>query len=788
MDSANKEEAAAHELADSNSNTNSTLSPERAAEQTHGAADDGDGDGSGSEHIQWSDDDPTDDDGDPTDDDDTFAPNARSAGPSKPPVIPLATPPSRPRQIESPFLAKHMPTHSITRSAAASAPPSAKSKHRAPQLWEPVLVDQEVSSYELEREARLAQNRAVLLSLGILKENSIDESSPATSSSVIGTTPKPKKAYRKRSDIDPESYQRMMMDIKRSRRLLGADPEQIRFGKSSELGNPEVFAQAFSDSERSDNDDDDIFDQSGMIGMSKIRKRRLGAGVDLVGGLINDPIHVETPFTLGFTKLTVWNIGSIVTSEKKRDNYWSQRNCRYRHQYPVGYKATKSQYGYEWTMTIEEGDDGPLFKVVSDDESLPEFTGPSPTSPWTEVCMTILGRNSKTRVSGPHQFGFTDPFLQAVIFGLPNHPRITDMTTLRLVSRQARRGVRFGGRDGQKRKRGRPRNGTGLLDALSDNVIVTGGLVDIDWDVVLEEEKVAELARRDERKAKADAEEEIERKKQESNTSNNKTPRKTSHTPTNNAYSTPLRAASLNAKNYSDSQTNGSVILKAENDDTEMVEVEIEVQEEIIDETAVSSEPRIVNGRELRVRKTPKKFRTVIKKVLMPVKKAKTISGSGGGANGRSAGVGGSSRRASAHSTTVAKAVASTPTRTPPTASASPAKIASTTPKSHSKPNPTKPEQIQQELPKPPQEVLARASDPDDDVIYCICELPESDYWATVACDFCNIWLHTECVGYIDPETVENAKHSTIKGLMRDGRWKCPRCRKEVVVLNAVGL
>ncbi|KAI8616334.1 hypothetical protein BC830DRAFT_1241112, partial [Chytriomyces sp. MP71] len=160
-----------------------------------------------------------------------------------------------------------------------------------------------------------------------------------------------------------------------------------------------------------------------MIGMSKIRKRRLGAGVDSAGGFTNDPVQVETPFTLGYTKLTILSLGEIVKDEEKRENYWSQRNCRYRHQYPVGFKATKSQYGYDWTMTIEEGEDGPLFRVVADenDDDLPEFTGPSPTSPWTEICKTVLGNNSKTRISGPHQFGFTDPFLQAVLFGMPGH-------------------------------------------------------------------------------------------------------------------------------------------------------------------------------------------------------------------------------------------------------------------------------------------------------------------------------------------------------------------------------
>ncbi|KAI9348478.1 hypothetical protein BDR26DRAFT_853314 [Obelidium mucronatum] len=608
-----------------------------------------------------------------------------------------------------------------------------KSKHRPPILWKPIIADNEVSSYELEREARVAQNRAVLLSLGVLKESSFS----LTGSSVEDLTPKPKKSHKKkRRPVDDEDededavdrYQKMM-ELKRSKRLQGEGPELIRGGRSSELGNdPEqlVDTQAFSDPSDSENDDDDIFDQAGMIGMSKIRKRKLGAGVDLAGGLNNDVIQVNTPFTLGYTKLTIWSIGEIVSDKKKREDYWSQRHCRYRHQYPVGFKATKSQYGYDWTMTIEEGEDGPLFKVVADDEpDLPEFTGPSPTSPWTEVCMTVLGKNSKTRVSGPHQFGFTDPFLQAVIFGLPNHPRIEDMTTLRLVSRQARRGVRFGGRDGQKKKRGRPRGGNGLMDCLTNNVIVIGGMQDVDWDRVLEEEKEAELARREERRVK----EEKDKFRTEGKTGGRRpaaipSGSHASISQEQGASSHPSSLTRLSMKAEELEQLLRSRMAKAGGDEVEMIEMEVEVEEEIPDE--VEDLPRIVNGREFRARRAPKQFRKVIKKVLMPVKKKKV------------------------------------------------------------KPEPPTPEPIvtQKILTKLPPEVMKRAMDPEDDVIYCICDLPESDYWNTVACDFCNIWLHVECVGYVDPETIPKSQHHTVKGLMKDGRWKCPRCRKEVLLVK----
>ncbi|KAJ3261078.1 hypothetical protein HDU77_001061 [Chytriomyces hyalinus] len=616
-------------------------------------------------------------------------------------------------------------TSSSTFESYSSEAPKKAGRGRPPLLWQPVLAETEVSSYELERERRLAENRAVLLSLGILKDNA---SNSSLSEAPVDEKPKRKK-YRRRSapaEIDPD-------DLKRSRRLMGTDPEQIRWGRFEELGNPDaVAAQAFSDSD-SDDDDDDIFDHAGMIGMSKIRKRRLGAGVDLVGGLINDPIHVETPFTLGFTKLTVWSLGEIVTDETERENYWSQRHSRYRHQYPVGYKATKSHYGYDWTLTIEKGEDGPLFRIVAADSDLPEFTGPSPTSPWTEALMTIMGRQSKTRVSGPHQYGFTDPFMQAVLFGLPNHPHIADMTTLRLVSRQARRGLRFGGRDGAKRKRGRPKNGNGLSDELHENVIVIGQMQNVEWERVLEDEKNAEIVRREERKVALEKEARLGVSASASKQKN-----------------AVKNEVSQSPEPISKPQQQQQQVLEKHN--TEMMEVEVWEEEEIpAEELGISSEPRIVNGREFRSRKPAKQFRKVLKKIMVPVKRG---------------------RSSLAAATQVLAAPAAAP-------------AAATTPyKSSSAPKGKEPETIQKVLTKPPREILERALDPNDDVIFCICEYPASDFFNTVACDFCNIWLHTECVGYVDPEMVPKAKHHTIKGLMKDGRWKCPRCRKEVLLVK----
>ncbi|KAI8616333.1 hypothetical protein BC830DRAFT_210761 [Chytriomyces sp. MP71] len=317
---------------------------------------------------------------------------------------------------------------------------------------------------------------------------------------------------------------------------------------------------------------------------------------------------------------------------------------------------------------------------------------------------------------------------------MPGHPRIEDMTTLRLVSRQARRAVKFGGRDGVlRRKRGRPRNDTGLMDVLANNALVVGEMQGVDWDVVLKVEREAEYARREERRVQADAEAVERRKVEEAAVA---------------AEGGVGRARVLRSETPVRRSEEPYVPRIVIQDNQEMMEVEMEVEEEIPpDELDALAAPRIVGGREFRSRRPPKKFRKVFKKVLVPVKKGKEPDSP---AEIATPTIGGRPSRG--------KSVTQLPKQT---------------------------EIIQKVLTTLPSQILERSKNPDDDVIYCICEYPESDFFNTVACDFCNIWLHSDCVGYTDPDTVDKSKHHKIKGLMKDGKWKCPRCRKEVLLVPA---
>ncbi|KAI9026965.1 hypothetical protein DFJ74DRAFT_604176, partial [Hyaloraphidium curvatum] len=94
---------------------------------------------------------------------------------------------------------------------------------------------------------------------------------------------------------------------------------------------------------------------------------------------------------------------------------------RFHHPYPIGYMATKFHFGREWTMTIREAPDpdsdehGPLIFRVDDVANRLSFEGYSATTPWTAICIHFEARHGKTRISGPLFFGFSDPFLQAII-------------------------------------------------------------------------------------------------------------------------------------------------------------------------------------------------------------------------------------------------------------------------------------------------------------------------------------------------------------------------------------
>lgn len=68
------------------------------------------------------------------------------------------------------------------------------------------------------------------------------------------------------------------------------------------------------------------------------------------------------PLRAPFAGVTVWELGQVHRGTWAQ-RYWSSPGCLFHHAYPVGYRATKVQFGRMYEMAIEEGAAGPLFKV-----------------------------------------------------------------------------------------------------------------------------------------------------------------------------------------------------------------------------------------------------------------------------------------------------------------------------------------------------------------------------------------------------------------------------------------
>ncbi|KAJ3099977.1 hypothetical protein HDU97_002649 [Phlyctochytrium planicorne] len=293
-----------------------------------------------------------------------------------------------------------------------------------------------MSTYELEREARIRQNLELLqnLELAVPKQEMDEDASES----------KRKRQYQKRPK-DAAALEASRL----SRRLRGEEPENVRFGKSKryKLGNEE---------DREELESDEDIDRA-------IAKQ-------FIAELQREPIVVSVPFTLASVKLTIWDLGQVIRDPKRRELFWSQRGCRYRHQYPIGFHATKTQFGRDWTMTIEDGgNEGPRFKVESNDGHV--FVGSSPTRPWTDICIQLYGKQAKTRVSGPFQFGFTDAFLQAVLASLDPMRDEEDNIPQKPITAPTHRGLRFG-----ERKRGRPRRVTAPEARWTESALALGAL------------------------------------------------------------------------------------------------------------------------------------------------------------------------------------------------------------------------------------------------------------------------------------------------------------------------
>lgn len=115
------------------------------------------------------------------------------------------------------------------------------------------------------------------------------------------------------------------------------------------------------------------------------------------------PGEIAAPFSLASIGVTVLNLGKVHRGAFA-PRYWSSKGCLFHHAYPVGYRARKVHFDRSWVMTIEAGEFGPVFRVT-DEQTGETFDGPSPTKPWTAVCVS---KRLKTRISGPLFFGFSD--------------------------------------------------------------------------------------------------------------------------------------------------------------------------------------------------------------------------------------------------------------------------------------------------------------------------------------------------------------------------------------------
>lgn len=130
-------------------------------------------------------------------------------------------------------------------------------------------------------------------------------------------------------------------------------------------------------------------------------------------GVVPSPLSsslVAPPFTLRSCGVTVWELGSVQRAAFAH-RYWSSKGCTFHHAYPVGFRASKTQFGKEWTASVCSGVAGPSFRVA-DASGRVAFEGPTPTAPWTALCVAM---KRGTRISGPLFYGFSDPLTQRAI-------------------------------------------------------------------------------------------------------------------------------------------------------------------------------------------------------------------------------------------------------------------------------------------------------------------------------------------------------------------------------------
>ncbi|KAI8967223.1 hypothetical protein BDF20DRAFT_917700 [Mycotypha africana] len=236
-------------------------------------------------------------------------------------------------------------------------------------------MSETMSNYELKRKLNMENNEKLLKELGltgsILSKGSIAADIPNLKEIPNDGTIRKKK---RRAPVTPKRAAIQQAPSRLSRRLRGETPE------------------TFTDIE-------DILDDNDRVRQLDImQKDALQSTTQTTMVLDTLPADIYTPFTLRSIGTTVWELGKLCTG-KGRSKAWSSRGCKFKHPYPIGYRATKSHFDNDYTMGIlppEKEGEGPIFQVQHKSKI---WRGATPTAPWTEAC--IQSKSSSTRVSGP---------------------------------------------------------------------------------------------------------------------------------------------------------------------------------------------------------------------------------------------------------------------------------------------------------------------------------------------------------------------------------------------------
>ena len=253
-------------------------------------------------------------------------------------------------------------------------------------------MPEEMNAYEAERAARIEANKERMRVLGLAKggalrvgglgESEAEYLDAPGAGPEVGARPKPRKGGK--ASATSKRAREPALPARSSRRLRGIDV-------SGEPSSAPVRVVSYAEQDTSARND----------------KRR--------GLAFPDPSsfpgsEVAAPFTLRSIGVTVHALGAVHRGAFA-GRYWSSPGCLFHHAYPVGYVATKHHFGDSWRMTIEAGEVGPVFRVTNARTGR-TFAGPSPTKPWTAVCESI---KTRTRISGPLFFGFSDPITMRAI-------------------------------------------------------------------------------------------------------------------------------------------------------------------------------------------------------------------------------------------------------------------------------------------------------------------------------------------------------------------------------------